>query len=400
MFVVSSVALSLFLSSCRTPGMGINSKPYSDNSKSNSVSLSSDSSSDLAVNSSGEIQSDSNILESSESSLAGEDTKGDKKVDRATKEKEISDKIRAAELAGDPFDGSEMESLRIPNYYDGEENPWVDKKDEYEEMWKSWENPIDPDMKKLRGTMVSTFASYMTDPKTYAMAYMDLTTGQVMTINGDASIRAASAAKLFLGMYMSELVYKGYFDWDEKFQVQFSTDWIGDIGAISVGPDYATYHLERLMYCMLTQSDNAATSCISRQWVLRSPSHDYEQDLNYRFGFNYHINHEIQPNRAILGLKDLYEDKDGIYKRMKTEFMPNNVDNNSTVNIYSSKTLHKTGYAYGNINDFGIVYSKYPYAYVFMTTGEVPGAEEVLTYIGLKLYQEHVNRTEGYVPEW
>lgn len=401
-FISCLLLCAIFLTSCSTPGMGIKSSNGQSvlQSSSSSAGNTSEERDEKSDSSDEKNKSDDQLKD-----ISQEDKKENGKTykynasEKMAKSQAIYEQIENAYLMGEPVDGSEMEKLRVPNFYNPDENPWNINKKENEEMWKKWEQPTDPDMKYLQNVMRNELDSYIADPKGYSMAYMDLTTGQTFTINGDLKIRAASAAKLFIGMYISEMVHKGYFNWDEKFQVHFDTDWSGNIGAISVGPDYASYHLDRLMYCMLTQSDNAATSCISRQWVLRSPSHDYEQDLNRRFGFSYDVNHEIQPNRAIIGLKDLYEDKKGIYSRMKREFMPNNVDNNSTILIYRPKTLHKTGFAYGNVNDFGLVYTKYPYAYVFMTTGEIPGIDEVLSYVGLKLYQEHVNRTEGYIPE-
>lgn len=295
--------------------------------------------------------------------------------------------------------GEEEASKETKKSYTESEN-LKKKREEIHRLYDEWEHPQNMDMRELRSKMKAQIANYYTDENTLSMGYMDMTTGLAMTINGDLDIRAGSAAKLFIGMYISELVNDGLFSWDDQLQVKFHEDWDGDTGEISNGPDMQDYELSRLMYCMLTQSDNAATSCISRNWVKRSPTHDYEADLNERFGFHYDQNHVLSPVPVLLGLKDLYEDKKGIYSRMKREFMPDNWWNNLTTDkIWSSHVLHKTGTAFGNQNDFGIVYAKYPYVFTFFTTGEIDGTDKVLQELGLCLYQYHVERTQGYTPE-
>ena len=270
-----------------------------------------------------------------------------------------------------------------------------------EEMAKEYERPTDKDMKELRQLILDEMSSWKFPIEKVSVAYLDLTTGQGMMIRGANRVRAASAAKLILGMYICEMVHEGYFKWSDKVRIDKSVTGYDSYGPIALGPNLVSYDVSHLMWAMLSTSDNVATSSLANFWMQHSLTHDYEIDVNDQYGIRYDINHEVSPIEVLQILKRLYENKNGVFDPIIEDFSARNEINNLvTQGIVGYKSIHKTGYAYGNWNDFALIYTDYPYALVVMNK-EVPETILPLTRrIGKLVFQWHVRRTQGYLPYW
>ncbi|MDO5732483.1 MAG: serine hydrolase [Eubacteriales bacterium] len=266
---------------------------------------------------------------------------------------------------------------------------------------ESWEKPTDPDLIDLQMTMRAEIDKYFPKGDMATIGYMNLETGDVMTINGNTDIRAASAAKLLICMYIAEMIEEGKFQLDDKIKYNAALDWDGDIGEVSIGPDGAQYTVKEILRNILVYSDNGATSAICRRWDQISPNRKFEKDIDQRYQTHYENGHNLNPNEVIPILKRLYDGRNTTYDLIFNEYL-SYAGNNYIANeeIWTYRFAHKTGTAFGNINDFGVVLSKHPYAYVFMTTGEIPGQIEVVSRMSKRMFQWHVKLTEGWVPEY
>ncbi|MBX6396022.1 MAG: serine hydrolase [Alicyclobacillaceae bacterium] len=126
--------------------------------------------------------------------------------------------------------------------------------------WAKHDDPArkPPDYSRLRQEVADYLAS---QPGTYGVVVVDLTTGVRMDINGDRVFYAASTFKLPLNLYLYTLIDQGKIDPNTKLTYEPS-DYEEGTGWIANSPVGSQYTIRELSRASIVASDNVATNIL------------------------------------------------------------------------------------------------------------------------------------------
>lgn len=214
-----------------------------------------------------------------------------------------------------------------------------------------------------------------------SIAYQDLTTNELYTLNADARYQSASVIKVAVAMVVGQLMDQGHFPADMQI-VYLPSEWFS---ADNMDPaqEGKLVSMQGLVDSALLYSDNAATSAIfayfDRHGCLL---HNF---LDARTGTHYAGDVTMSAREGLGLITQLYYDSEfPSYKNILTTMT------SSTWNEFLTKNIPvAVSSKYGNLaglnHEIGLVWSDRPFAYSVFTQNV--GAYDVLPALGSLLYQ-------------
>ena len=205
----------------------------------------------------------------------------------------------------------------------------------------------------------------------YALAVVDLSTGDTFGVNQFETMQAASLMKLPVMSLLLKNASEGKVNLDTVYALR-SSDKIGGSGSLYSKPNGTEYKYKELLEYMGKQSDNTAFNVIRHKLTDEAVS-----DFMQKVGMT-HTNikqNSTTPTDMALLLRKLYEGRvipvayrdmlfnsitDTIYEDHLVAGLPENI-----------RVSHKYGREVHVVNDAGVVFAPKPYVVVIMTDGVV-----------------------------
>lgn len=246
------------------------------------------------------------------------------------------------------------------------EEPIIETKEnaEEKEFYDQIQKTIDKAAKSFDGTL--------------AVTYVDLTTGQEVSINDKKEFYTASTIKVPLAMMVADKVNDGVLKWSDTITYKESSDYEEGTGKI-IYDIQPTYSLATLQEYNIIYSDNIAKNMLYGLFG----GNDQAKKQLYRYFFKREANIEdtqfTSADGAAILLK-LYEEKETnkeyqkIYDYMKKTVFHERLETSLTV----GKVAHKIGSYDDYIHDMGILESSHPFILSVFTNGK-NGKEAIST---------------------
>ncbi|WP_249274401.1 serine hydrolase [Candidatus Enterococcus clewellii] len=205
---------------------------------------------------------------------------------------------------------------------------------------------------------------------TMAITYIDLATGQEISVNEKKEFYTASTIKVPLAMMVADKVNEGVLKWSDKITYKEESDYEEGTGQI-INNIQPTYSLQTLQEYNITYSDNIAKNMLYGLFG----GNDQAKKQLYRYFFNREANvadtQFSSADGAAILLK-LYEEKETnkeyqkIYEYMKKTVFHERMETSLT----TGKVAHKIGSYDDDIHDMGILESSHPFILSVFTNGK------------------------------
>ncbi|WP_330932654.1 serine hydrolase [Enterococcus sp. BWR-S5] len=205
---------------------------------------------------------------------------------------------------------------------------------------------------------------------TMAVTYIDLTTGQEISVNGKKEFYTASTIKVPLAMMVADKVNEGVLKWNDTITYKEETDYEEGTGRI-INNIQPTYSLQTLQEYNITYSDNIAKNMLYGLFG----GNDQAKKQLYRYFFKREANVEDTQFSSSDGadiLLKLYKEKETnkeyqkIYDYMKKTVFHERLETALT----TGKVAHKIGSYDDDIHDMGILESSHPFILSVFTNGK------------------------------
>lgn len=214
-----------------------------------------------------------------------------------------------------------------------------------------------------------------------SIAYQDLTTNEVYTLNADARYQSASVIKVAAAMVVGQLTDQGYFPADMQI-VYLPSEWFS-ADNMDPGQQGKLVSMQSLVDSALLYSDNAATSAIFGYFDRHGRMlHNF---MDERTGTHYASDVTMSAREGLGLITQLYFDSEfPSYQNILTTMT------SSTWNEFLTKGIPvAVSSKYGNLaglnHEIGLVWSDRPFAYAVFTQNIA--AYDVLPALGTLLYQ-------------
>ncbi len=214
-----------------------------------------------------------------------------------------------------------------------------------------------------------------------SIAYQDLTTNAVYTLNADARYQSASVIKVAAAMVVGQLTDQGYFPADMQI-VYLPSEWFS---ADNMDPSQEgkLVKMQSLVDSALLYSDNAATSAIFAYFDRHGRMlHNF---MDVRTGTHYAADITMSAREGLGLITQLYYDSEfPSYQNILTTMSSSSWNEFLTKNIPVAVSS-KYGNLVGLNHEIGLVWSDRPFAYAVFT--QDIAAYDVLPALGSLLYQ-------------
>lgn len=214
-----------------------------------------------------------------------------------------------------------------------------------------------------------------------SIAYQDLTTNAVYTLNADARYQSASVIKVAAAMVVGQLTDQGYFPADMQI-VYLPSEWFS---ADNMDPSQEgkLVKMQSLVDSALLYSDNAATSAIFAYFDRHGRMlHNF---MDERTGTHYAADITMSAREGLGLITQLYYDSEfPSYQNILTTMSSSSWNEFLTKNIPVAVSS-KYGNLVGLNHEIGLVWSDRPFAYAVFT--QDIAAYDILPALGSLLYQ-------------
>jgi beta-lactamase class A len=216
-------------------------------------------------------------------------------------------------------------------------------------------------------------------PGHVGVVVQDLTTGVSTGINASANMPAASIIKIPVMVEVFRQMSLGTFDLNRKITLTRSDrDW--GWGDLASAPGGARYTVSRLLWLMITDSDNTATNML-----IRLVGRAHINTTMLKLGLHQtRVGDYLRSNGDIRSLRSSPRDMAKLLSAMAHDELVNEWSSREMINILTgqhhngllpqplpagTQIAHKTGTLHDTLNDVGIVFlGSEPYVIAVMTT--------------------------------
>lgn len=218
---------------------------------------------------------------------------------------------------------------------------------------------------------------------TIGISYIDMTTGETVSINGSQMFLGASTNKVPMAMRIADLVYEGKLSWEQKITYEQS-DFEGGTGVlqgrIHVGDEFT---IAQLLRYSIVYSDNIAKNMLFRM-IAPSANEVIQNFYDTYLPEKQHkaIGNHFSSDVLARFLKVLYKGRgknpgyQTIYEYMQQTIFQDRLMTPQT----KGYVAHKIGQNGSYVHDMGLFSGEYPYVLVVMTNG-TPHAKELISEI-------------------